>query len=82
MDDALAEMLRAGDAAAFLDAIDEGRIEACGWAAIYVGLRYAEVMNGKWRIVDRRDSSRVNGRREEVVGYLSAVLECAGADPS
>ncbi len=73
--DARAERLLAkSDPADFAAALAAGEIEACGAEPVLLFLEAMRLRGGRVEILDRRDSSLVNGDEEEVVGYISAAI--------
>ncbi len=73
--DARAErLLEKSDPTDFAAALAAGEIEACGAEPVLLFLEAMRLRGGKIEILDRRDSSLVNGDEEEVVGYISAAI--------
>ncbi len=61
-------------------ALAAGEVEACGAEPVLLLLEAMRLRGGGIEILDRRDSSLVNGDEEEVVGYISAAIEGGDGD--
>jgi len=74
LDSEAASIIEGGDPLAFREALEDGRVEACGATAVLMLLEAGRRRGGGIELLDRRDSSLASGDEEQVVGYLSAQL--------
>ena len=74
LDAETARLIEAGDGGALAAAIASGQSEACGAEALRLLLAERARRGGRVELLDRRDSSAASGDRQQVVGYLSALL--------
>jgi MEMO1 family protein len=80
LDARAARLVGEGDPAALLAALEEGTVEACGAEPLLLLLEANRSRGGGIELLDRRDSSLVNGDEQEVVGYLSATFQMGGGN--